>query len=45
MNKKILATGGDGLGFHIYEKLLAEGHDITYADNLFTISKGNIFYL
>ena len=46
MKKKILVTGGAGfLGSHLCEKLLAHGHDVICADNLFTGSKENILHL
>jgi UDP-glucuronate decarboxylase len=44
--KRILVTGGAGfLGSHLCERLLAQGHDILCADNLFTGSKRNIAHL
>jgi UDP-glucuronate decarboxylase len=46
MRKRVLVTGGAGfLGSHLVEKLLAEGHDVTCADNYFTGDKGNIAHL
>ena len=46
MKKKILVTGGTGfLGSHLCEKLLAGGHDIICADNLFAGIKENILHL
>jgi len=46
MRKRILVTGGAGfLGSHLIEKLLAEGHDVTCADNYFTGDKQNIAHL
>jgi UDP-glucuronate decarboxylase len=46
MRKRVLITGGAGfLGSHLVEKLLAEGHDVTCADNYFTGDKGNIAHL
>lgn len=44
--KKILVTGGAGfLGSHLCERLLALGHDVLCADNLYTGSKQNIVHL
>lgn len=44
--KRILVTGGAGfLGSHLCDRLLAEGHDVVCADNLFTGSKRNISHL
>ncbi len=44
--KTILITGGAGfLGSHLCDKLIADGHDIICADNLFTGSKRNIEHL
>jgi UDP-glucuronate decarboxylase len=46
MRKRVLVTGGAGfLGSHLVEKLLAQGHDVTCADNYFTGDKGNIAHL
>lgn len=43
MNKRILVTGGAGfLGFHLCEKLLAQGNEVICMDNLCTGSKSNI---
>ena len=44
--KRILVTGGAGfLGSHLCERLVAQGHDVICADNLFTGSKRNIEHL
>ena len=44
--KRILVTGGAGfLGSHLIDRLLANGHEIICADNLFTGSKRNIEHL
>ena len=44
--KQILVTGGAGfLGSHLIDRLLAEGHEVVCADNLFTGSKRNIAHL
>jgi len=44
--KRILVTGGAGfLGSHLIDRLLADGHDVVCADNLFTGSKRNIAHL
>ena len=44
--KRILVTGGAGfLGSHLIDRLLAEGHEVVCADNLFTGSKRNILHL
>ena len=44
--KRILVTGGAGfLGSHLCRALLAQGHEIICADNLFTGTKGNIIPL
>ncbi len=44
--KRILVTGGAGfLGSHLTDRLLAEGHEVVCADNLFTGSKRNIDHL
>ena len=44
--KRILVTGGAGfLGSHLIDRLMAEGHEVICADNLFTGSKRNIAHL
>jgi UDP-glucuronate decarboxylase len=44
--KRILVTGGAGfLGSHLIDRLLADGHEVVCADNLFTGSKRNIEHL
>ncbi|MES2934114.1 MAG: UDP-glucuronic acid decarboxylase family protein [Pseudomonadota bacterium] len=44
--KRILVTGGAGfLGSHLCRALLAQGHDVICADNLFTGTKDNILPL
>jgi UDP-glucuronate decarboxylase len=44
--KRILITGGAGfLGSHLVDRLLAEGHEVICADNLYTGSKLNIEHL
>ena len=44
--KRILITGGAGfLGSHLVDHLLAEGHEVICADNLYTGSKSNIEHL
>jgi UDP-glucuronate decarboxylase len=44
--KRILITGGAGfLGSHLTDRLLAEGHEIVCADNLYTGNKRNIEHL
>jgi UDP-glucuronate decarboxylase len=41
--KRILVTGGAGfLGSHLIDRLIASGHEVICADNLFTGSKRNI---
>jgi UDP-glucuronate decarboxylase len=45
-SKRVLVTGGAGfLGSHLCERLLAQGHDVICADNLFTGDKRNIAHL
>ncbi len=44
--KRILVTGGAGfLGSHLIDRLIAQGHEIICADNLFTGAKRNIEHL
>ncbi|HVF36221.1 MAG TPA: UDP-glucuronic acid decarboxylase family protein [Candidatus Saccharimonadia bacterium] len=44
--KRVLVTGGAGfLGSHLCERLLAQGHEVVCADNLFTGTKRNIAHL
>jgi UDP-glucuronate decarboxylase len=44
--KRILVTGGAGfLGSHLTDRLLALGHEVLCADNLFTGTKRNIEHL
>ncbi len=44
--KRVLVTGGAGfLGSHVCERLVAQGHDVICADNLFTSQKNNIHHL
>lgn len=44
--KKILITGGAGfIGSHLARRLLAQGHEVTVMDNLFTGTKANIYDL
>jgi len=44
--KRILVTGGAGfLGSHLIDRLMAQGHEVICADNLFTGSKRNIEHL
>ena len=43
---RILITGGAGfLGSHLCDKLIADGHEVIVADNLYTGSKTNIAHL
>jgi len=45
-NKRVLVTGGAGfLGSHLIDALLARGHEVVCADNLFTGTKRNIEHL
>jgi UDP-glucuronate decarboxylase len=44
--KRILITGGAGfLGSHLCDRLIAQGHEVVCADNLFTGSKRNVAHL
>ncbi len=44
--RRVLVTGGAGfLGSHLCDRLLADGHEVLCADNLFTGSKRNIAHL
>ena len=44
--KRVLVTGGAGfLGSHLCDRLLAQGHEVICADNLFTGTKRNIEHL
>ena len=44
--KRILVTGGAGfIGSHLTDRLLAQGHEVLCADNLFTGTKRNIDHL
>jgi len=44
--KRVLVTGGAGfIGSHLVDRLLAEGHEVLCADNLFTGTKRNIDHL
>lgn len=44
--KRILVTGGAGfLGSHLIDRLLARGHEVLCADNLFTGAKRNLYHL
>src|SRR6202790_4532169 len=44
--KRVLVTGGAGfLGSHLIDRLLAGGHEVVCADNLFTGTKRNIDHL
>jgi len=46
IKKSVLVTGGAGfLGSHLIDRLLADGHDVICADNLFTGTKRNILHL
>lgn len=45
-SKKILVTGGAGfIGSHLCRRLLADGHEVLCADNLYTGTKANILEL
>ena len=44
--KRVLVTGGAGfLGSHLIDRLLADGHEVLCADNLFTGTKDNLAHL
>src|SRR6186713_2588473 len=44
--KRVLVTGGAGfLGSHLCDRLVAQGHDVVCADNLFTGNKRNVAHL
>ncbi len=44
--KRVLITGGAGfLGSHLCDRILADGHEVLCADNLFTGTKRNIEHL
>ena len=44
--KRVLVTGGAGfLGSHLCDRILADGHEVLCADNLFTGTKRNIEHL
>jgi UDP-glucuronate decarboxylase len=46
LSMRILVTGGAGfLGSHLCDRLIAEGHEVTVIDNLFTGRKQNIAHL
>jgi UDP-glucuronate decarboxylase len=46
LRKRVLVTGGAGfLGSHLCARLLADGHDVICADNLFTGTKDNVVEL
>jgi len=43
---RILVTGGAGfVGSHLCDRLIAEGHDVTVLDNLYTGSRDNVAHL
>ena len=45
-NKRVLVTGGAGfLGSHLIDRLLAQGHEVVCADNLFTGTRRNLEHL
>ena len=44
--KRVLVTGGAGfLGSHLIDRLIAQGHEVICADNLYTGTKRNIEHL
>lgn len=46
LRKRVLVTGGAGfLVSHLFDRLLADGHDVLCVDNFFTGSKSNIRHL
>lgn len=46
VTKRVLVTGGAGfLGSHLCKRLLAEGHNVLCADNLYTSTKSNVLGL
>jgi len=46
IKKSVLVTGGAGfLGSHLIDRLLAQGHEVICADNLFTGTKRNVEHL
>jgi UDP-glucuronate decarboxylase len=46
IKKSVLVTGGAGfLGSHLIDRLLAQGHEVICADNLYTGTKRNVEHL
>ncbi len=46
IGKRVLVSGGAGfIGSHLIDALLARGHEVLCADNLFTGSKRNLYHL